>query len=125
MSTSDSDFSFVLTKASSQEEVSQWLKESFPKACDKLEGLTGRELYSMSREELKQKLGGALSANLFSKLGKEKERIPKEEQTLRESDLERLLRNRREDIEIRAPQQITSPAFKKLSSIDNSLVQSG
>lgn len=79
----------------------------------------------MSREELKQRLGGALSANLFSKLGKEKERIPKEEQTLRESDLERLLRNRREDIEIRAPQQITSPAFKKLSSIDNSLVQSG
>ncbi|KAI6660885.1 Epidermal growth factor receptor kinase substrate 8-like protein 2 [Oopsacas minuta] len=94
----------VLTKKSSKEEVALWLQEEgFLLARDKLKGITGKELYSTSKEEFKRILGFAESARLFSRLLKEKEFLPEQEKTIKESDFQRFMRIRREDVDSRNP----------------------
>ena len=94
----------ALTKKSTKEEVAIWLQEEgFLVARDKLKGITGKELYSTSKEELKKIIGFAESARLFSRLLKEKALLPAGEQTIRESDFERFMRIRREDVDSRIP----------------------
>ena len=102
--TFDSVLSLALTKKSTKQEVSLWLEEEgFLLARDKLKGITGKELYGMSKDDLRKMLGFAESARLFSKLLKEKERLPVSEQTIKESDFQRFMRIRREDVDSRIP----------------------
>lgn len=93
-----------ITKRSSKEEVALWLQEEgFLLARDKLKGITGKELFSTSKEEFKRMIGFAESARLFSRLLKEKESLPEAEKTLKESDFQRFMRIRREDVDSRIP----------------------
>ena len=95
---------FALSKKSTKEEVARWLQEEgFLVARDKLKGINGKELYSTPKEELKKILGFAESARLFSRLLKEKELLPASEQTIKESDFQRFMRIRREDVDSRIP----------------------
>ena len=94
----------VLSKKSTKQEVDMWLQEEgFLIARDKLKGISGKELYSTSKEELRKIIGFAESARLFSRLLKEKELLPAGEQTIKESDFERFMRIRREDVDSRIP----------------------
>ena len=96
--------SSAITKKSSKEEVAMWLEEEgFLVARDKLKGITGKELFSTSKEEFKKMIGFAESARLFSRLLKEKESLPEAEKTLKESDFQRFMRIRREDVDSRIP----------------------
>ena len=98
------EISSVITKKSSKEEVAMWLhKEGFLVARDKLKGITGKDLFSTSKEEFKKIIGFAESARLFSRLLKEKESLPEAEKTLKESDFQRFMRIRREDVDSRIP----------------------
>lgn len=90
----------LISKHSSNKQVSAWLgREGFLLAQEKLTGINGKQLFALSKDELKDMIGFGEGVKLYSKLLRERDLLPSEYKTIKENDLERLLRLRREDID--------------------------